>query len=139
MSKWMDNWLYERDKKNKEKELDRCFRELMEQGGEICKKYKDIPKINLQNYLNCECTPEQEEEFRKMVGDFYVYCYRKKKILEIDPQTIRKYPKLKEDIVTYIKKKDEFLSLCQDLDRMEEWKNDDLFDDYVGHHFNWYL
>jgi len=138
MSKWMDNWLYERDKKNKEKELDRCFRELMEQGGEICKKYKDISKNDLQSYLNCERTPEQEKERQEILGDFYVY-YGKKKILEIDSQTIRKYPKLKEDIMTYIKKKDEFFSLCMDLDMMDEWKDDDLFDDYAGHHFGWYL
>ena len=54
MSKWMDNWLYERDKRNIEKELDQCFRQLMELCGEIMNKYKDIPQSAIQEYLNCE-------------------------------------------------------------------------------------
>ena len=110
MSKWMDNWLYERDKRNIEKELDQCFRGLMELCMEIMNKYKDIPQSAIQEYLNCECTQE------------------------ITLQAIRKYPKFKEDIASYLKKKEDFFSFCEALDMLDfEW-NDDFDSD--GYHIN---
>ena len=138
MSKWMDNWLYERDKKNKERELDHCFRELMEMSGGLRKKYKDIPDSVFQEYLNCECSEKEQEELERISGEFFCR-YAKKKVLKIDGERKRKYPNLENDIVVYLEKKAEFFSLCMDLDMMDEWKDDDLFDDYAGHHFGWYL
>jgi len=104
----MDDWLYEREKKNKEKELDHCFRELMELCGKLRRKYSEIPDAVFQEYLNSERT-------------------------EKDRETRRKYPNLEKDLTAYMEKKRVFFSLCEDLDQLD-WDWDD--DYYDGYHIN---
>ncbi|MBE5972850.1 MAG: hypothetical protein E7246_10095 [Lachnoclostridium sp.] len=134
MSKWMDNWLYERDKRSIEKQLDRCYRELMEICGEICNKYSDIPKPILQDYLNCECIEKPKSEYRSRSGRIIKNYVFPKKVLEIDQRTLKKYPELKEDIIIYITKKGDFSSYCYKLRRLKEWKEDEFEEDYIMHH-----
>lgn len=134
MSKWMDDWLYEREKRSIEKQLDRCYRELMEICGEICDKYSDIPKAILQDYLNCGCIEKPNYEYRSRSGEIVKRHGFHEKVLEIDQRSLRKYPELKADIAVYITKKGEFSNYCYRLRKLKEWKEDDFEDDYIMHH-----